>query len=1364
MFDKNLDNFLNDKITDFSEIWKNIWKTDITKWKNLDNLAWISLSISSPEQIRALSYWKVLISETINYRTQRPERGWLFCEQIFGPRKNYECACWKYKRIRYKWVVCERCWVEVTKSSVRRERMAHIDLFTPVAHIWFLKSVPSRIGLLLDLPVKKLEQVVYFASYIITDVYQDQLKETTKNLEDTYKVSKAEMQKELQKELNELRIKKEEGSIKEKEYKNLEATLLKKVDDLTLEFEELRSKLKMLVVWDVIWELDYRILKEKFPHVFNWWTWAEYLKVLLQRIDLEQFIKVEQDELKKASQLKKKKILQKIKLASNLLKSGQKPEWFILEALPIIPPDLRPMIQLDGWRFASSDLNDLYRRVINRNNRLKKLMELWAPDVILKNEKRMLQESVDMLISWETRTNRSGFVSANKKTLKSLTEILKWKQWRFRQNLLWKRVDYSGRSVIVVGPKLKIDECWLPKQMALTLFKPFVIWKLIEDWVVYNIKHAEKFIEDQGKTVWDALDEVIEGKYVLLNRAPTLHRLSIQAFRPILIDWKAIQLHPLTCTAFNADFDWDQMAVHLPITSAAQKEARELMVTSKNLLSPASWEPIVAPSQDMILGCYYLTQIKDNWVWTWQVFASKEDLEQAYDASWVDLRSLVKVRINWEIIDTTYWRILFNEIVPAWLPFVNEVLKKWVIKKVLADSFEKLWQEVTATFVDNIKNFGYKYATLSWLSISAFDMHSPENKKDLLKEADDKVKFIQKKYWNWYLTENEKYSQSISIWAEVKKVIEWELKTLFDKENHIFNFIDSGARWNWWNLTQLCWMKWLVSSTSWATIELPIKSTLKEWFSTLEYFIATHGWRKWKSDTALKTAQSGYLTRRLVDAAQNIIVKEEDCKTLNYKEVSKEDLKWNFDEKFEDKIYWKTIATDVKVDNKVLIKAQTTIDKNTLDIIIKNNISKLNIRSILTCDSEWWVCKKCYWLDLWLNKVVEYWTPVWVIAAQSIWEPWTQLTMRTFHSGWVAQAGWDMTQWLARVEELFEARIPKNSAIISNLEWVVEIIPGEKVSIVKITASSLKEDEYYFPADYEVLVKEWALIKEKQVLAKSKKDKSKVVSTYAWIAKKVDNWMIIVKDEIYRTSSFEIENIYTPLVKSWDRVVLWQKITEWHINLASLKEIAWILKTQEYIVNEIKSIYASQWQTVNSKHIELIVRQMFSRVRVLDKWDSEFFPWDIVDIIRLKWENDRLLKEKKTTAIAERLLLWITKISLYTDSWLSAASFQETVRVLVEWWVSWRIDKLKELKENVIIWRLIPAWKQYRKINNMLLDTDTFEAENDTQEYFDRSEEKNEIAVDVDIWIEVDLDNREETYEVDTLDWFVIEGEEEDVI
>ncbi len=1323
MFDKSLDNFLNDKITDFSEIAKNIGKKDITEGKNLDNLAWISLWIASPERIRSLSHGKVLISETINYRTQRPERWGLFCEQIFGPRKNYECACWKYKRIRYKGIVCERCWVEVTKSSARRERMAHIDLYAPVAHTWYLKSVPGRIGLLLDLPVKKLEQVVYFASYIITDVYEDKLLEVNKDLEEKYKVSKAEMQKELQREMWELKSRKDSGELNEKKYKVEEAILMSKVDELTQEFEELRAWLKSLQVWAIIWELEYRVLDSKFPHAFKWGTWAEYLKLLLERIDLLKFIEEQEVELKNSTQIKQKKILQKIKLASSLLKSGQRPEWFILEALPIIPPDLRPMIQLDGWRFASSDLNDLYRRVINRNNRLKKLIELGAPDVILKNEKRMLQESVDMLLTGETRTNRSWFVTANKKKLKSLTEILKGKQGRFRQNLLGKRVDYSARSVIVVWPSLKIDECGIPKTMALILFKPFVIGKLIEDGLVYNIKHAEKFIEKSGKEVWDALDEVIEWKYVLMNRAPTLHRLSIQAFRPVLIEWKAIQLHPLTCTAFNADFDWDQMAIHLPITDQAQREARDLMVTSKNLLAPSSWEPIVAPGQDMILWNYYVTAMEEGGLWEGKVFSNINDVGLAYEAWVLWIKSKIKVRINWEFVETNYGRLLFNEIVPEGLGFINETLRKWAIKKILARSFEELWAEVTAQFVDQIKNFWYKYSTISWLSISKDDMVTPENKKELLAEAWEKVKYVQKKWWLGFMTEDEKYNQSIKIWADVKKVIESELKELFLPSNHIFNFIDSWARWNRWNITQLCWMKGLVASTTGKTIELPIKSTLKEWFSTLEYFIATHGWRKGKSDTALKTAQSGYLTRRLVDSSQNILIKEDDCHTVHCKTVIRWEKSWNFEEKFEDRIYSHSLARDIlDANGKVLVPAWKIVDTKTLVIINANNINKVDIRSVLTCESEGWVCKACYGLDLGLNKEVEIWTPVWVIAAQSIWEPGTQLTMRTFHSWWVAKEGWDMAQGLSRVEELFEARSPKVSAEISDIDWIVQIEQVDSNIIVRVVAEDLYNEEYYHEDNFDVVVKVGQTIKAKQVLAKSNIDKQKIVSLFAWEVKKIEEWVIIVRDLETRVYEYSFDLGRRILVKEGQKVTKWQKITEGSLNLQKLKDVAWVLVTQQYIVDEIKAIYSSQWQTVNSKHIELIVRQMLSRVRVTSKWDTEFFPWDIVDIIKFKSENARLIKEGKKPGIAERLLLGITKISLYTESWLSAASFQETVRVLVEGSVSGKIDKFKEMKENVIIGRLIPAGKQYRKIHNQSTEEDI------ESQYFDPNED------DIDVW------------------------------
>ena len=836
---KDLENFLNDKITDYSQIGKHAGRRDITVGKSLDNLAAISVGLASKEDVRALSYGEVLISETINYRTQRPERGGLFCEQIFGPRKNYECACGKYKRIRYKGVICERCGVEVTTSQVRRQRTGHIELAAPVAHIWYLKSVPSRTGLLLDISVKKLEQVVYFASYIVTDVFEDKREEAIKELEHAYKNQKVTLQKEVQQTVGELTLQLEEKKISKKEFHELETMHTRRIDELDTEYAKLRDLLKALAVGEVVGELDYRIVYDKFPHVFKGGTGAEYLKMLLERIDLKAFIAEHQDELKTAPKSKQKKILQKLKLASSLFKSGQRPENFILGALQILPPDLRPMIQLDGGRFASSDLNDLYRRVINRNNRLRKLSELGAPEVILKNEKRMLQEAVDMLLNGDVRSNRPGYTTATKKKLKSLADILKGKQGRFRQNLLGKRVDYSGRSVIVVGPQLKMNECGLPKSMALTLFKPFVIGKLIEKELAYNVKHAEKIIEEKTKEVWDTLDQVIDGKYVLLNRAPTLHRLGIQAFRPVLIEGKAIRLHPLCCTAFNADFDGDQMAVHLPLTIEAQNEASSLMVTSKNMLNPSNGEPIVAPSQDMILGCYYLTKMDAGE--SKSAFASGEDAMMAYENKVITLHTPIKLRIDGKILETTYGRFLFNEILPADLGFVNETIGKSAAKKLLSRSFDILGGERTAYLADAIKNLGFKYATLSGLTVSAFDMIIPDEKHGFVKEGEEKIKDIQKAFWHGLVTEDERYLQSLQIWSAVKSKIEKEMKKNFDPSNPIYNLVDSGARGNWGNVTQLCGMKGLVVSPTGKTIELPIKSNLKEGFSTLEYFIATHG-------------------------------------------------------------------------------------------------------------------------------------------------------------------------------------------------------------------------------------------------------------------------------------------------------------------------------------------------------------------------------------------------------------------------------------------------------------------------------------------------------------------------------------------
>ncbi len=1193
-------------------------------------------------------------------------------------------------------MICERCGVEVTTSQVRRQRTGHIELAAPVAHIWYLKSVPSRIGLMLDISVKKLEQVIYFASYIITDVFEDKREEALKELENAYKNQKIVIQKELQSTMNDLTLKLESKEISKKEFAELERMHTAKLDELDAEYNKLKDLLKTLAEGEVIGELDYRIVYEKFPHVFKGGTGAEHLETLLSRIDLKEFIAREQAELRTAPASRQKKILQKLKLATSLFKSGQRPENFILHALQILPPDLRPMIQLDGGRFASSDLNDLYRRVINRNNRLRKLTELGAPEVILKNEKRMLQEAVDMLLNGDVRSNRPGYTTATKKKLKSLADILKGKQGRFRQNLLGKRVDYSGRSVIVVGPELAMNECGLPKKMALTLFKPFVIGKLIEKESAYNVKHAEKIIEDRTKEVWDTLDEVIAGKYVLLNRAPTLHRLGIQAFRPVLIDGKAIRLHPLCCTAFNADFDGDQMAVHLPLTIEAQNEAAELMVTSKNMLNPSNGEPVVAPSQDMILGCYYLTRMDAGEPRA--VFANGEDALAAYENGVITLHTPIKMRINGTIIDTTYGRFLFNEILPEELEYVNDTVGKGVAKKILSQAFDILGGERTAYLADAIKAIGYKYSTLSGLTVSAFDMHIPEEKYDFVAEGEDKIKLIQKAHWNGLITDDERYLQSLQVWSNIKSRIEKEMKKQFDPSNPIFNLVDSGARGNWGNVTQLCGMKGLVVSPTGKTIELPIKSNLKEGFSTLEYFIATHGGRKGKADTALKTAQSGYLTRRLVDAAQNILIREHDCGTLHFEVYDRNEPKSLFGDTFENKIFGKFTSEDVVDEQgKVIAAKNTLITKNILTDILNSSANRVSVRSVLACESEEGVCQKCYGMDLATSDLVKIGTPVGIIAAQSIGEPGTQLTMRTFHSGGVAKEGGDITAGLTRVEELLEARTPKYLAQIAPFHARVLSIETEgSLTTVEIEATEKTKREYYTVDPLmQATVAKGDTVEAKQQIAKFQGSRQRIQATHAGRVVRVDDNSIIIEDLVPEKVSYEIPAGRNVLVKVGDTVKTGAKLTEGHINLQSLMETAGALATALYIVGDIKEIYSSQGQTVNAKHIELIVRQMFSKIRITNAGDSSFFPGDVVDMIRFHKENRSLALSGQAEAIGVPLLLGLTKISLYTESWLSAASFQETVRVLVDASTARKVDHLDGLKENVIIGRLIPTLEYF---------------------------------------------------------------------
>ena len=1247
----------------------------------LDTFDSISVAVASPEEILAWSHGEVKKPETINYRTQKPEREGLFCEKIFGPTKNWECYCGKYKRIRYKGVICEKCGVEVTRSSVRRERMGHIKLAVPVTHIWFLRSTPSRIGLLLDLPIKTIEQVVYFAAYVVISVDEEAKEEAKKQLAEEYKKHRTVIQEEA------------------KSKKADEKELARKVQELDEQHSTAKDELAGLKICSIYSELEYRNLSMKFGHVFKAGTGAESIREIISNINLAKLIEVLELELVKSSGQKQKKLIKRIKLCGSLLKAEIKPEWMILTVLPVIPPDLRPMVQLDGGRFAASDLNDLYRRVINRNNRLKRLIAIGAPEVISRNEKRMLQEAVDTLLNNSARQGKTVFNSGDKRKLRSLSDMLKGKQGRFRQNLLGKRVDYSGRSVIVVGPQLKLNQCGIPKLMAMELFKPFVIGRLIRDGYAHNIKNAEKLIQAGKREVWDILEEVTHDHYVLLNRAPTLHRLGIQAFQPVLVEGKAIQIHPLVCTAFNADFDGDQMAVHVPLSKQAQREAKNLIGSDKNLLKPSHGDPIVTPTQDMVLGCYFLTKMTPGKHGEGAVYANISEALMAYRLGYVHLQAPVKARVNGEILETTVGRLIFNTFIPKELGYQNETMTKGKLSSLVSDSYNKLGNDVTARFADEVKRVGFKFATKSGLSIGADDMIVPKEKVKIIDDASEVVKQITNQYKTGLMTDDERYNHVIKVWSQAKSEITTAMIKSVHDENHIHYMINSGARGNWGQVTQLCGIKGLVANPAGKTIELPIKSNLKEGFTILEYFIATHGGRKGKSDTALKTAEAGYLTRRLVDAVQDIIIKEYDCGTKTVHHITRAESK-RIGEEFEKRIYGRVVAQDV-VDIKtgeIIIKKDTEIGKAELKLIEEATIEEVGVRSVMTCQTPNGICVKCYGKDLGTNKTVNLGTAVGIIAAQSIGEPGTQLTMRTFHMGGVAE-GKDITQGLTRVEELFEARTPKSPAILSEIDGKVKISQKGKVSTITITSPEPIITEYHIDPLMEVTVKKGDSIKEKQVIAKSRKQKNmvKADTTGKVLSIEKDRIEIISDDVVER--AYVIPHGKTILVKNGHEVKKGEALTSGHYNLRELMQLTDMYTLQNYIMQEVQSIYASQGQTINDKHVEIIARQMLSKSRILDAGDSKFLPGEMVDFIELERVNEELKKNKKQPAHTERLLLGLTRIALYTDSWLSAASFQETIRVLVEAATTKRIDKLAGLKENVIIGKLIPAGEIYRKRN-----------------------------------------------------------------
>lgn len=1195
----------------------------------------IRLKLASPDAVLEWSHGEITKPETINYRTQKPEKDGLFDERIFGPTKDWECYCGKYRRIRYKGIVCDKCGVEVTRSIVRRERMGHISLATPVSHIWFLRGVPSKMGMLLNINVGKLEKVVYFASYIITSVDEDKKKELIDRL-NREADSKREAIKNGYKQLRSTLPKDTPDRDKKKEaLSEEEQTELDKLDEAKA---AAILQINGLVKHAIISEVEYRDLSLKYGHIFSAGIGAEAIRTIFEKMDLEQEIKDMEEELTDASSAKEKRIMRRLALIRGMVSANIRPEWMFITQLPVIPPDIRPMVQLDGGRFAASDLNDLYRRVINRNNRLKRLLELGAPEIITRNEKRMLQEAVDSLIDNSARRGSTTVnTTGQRRQLKSLADMLKGKQGRFRQNLLGKRVDYSGRSVIVVGPELQLHQCGLPKLMALELFKPFVIHELIERELAHNIRSASRLIEQGIPEVWDSLEQVTRTHKVLLNRAPTLHRLGIQAFQPVLIEGKAIQVHPMVTTPFNADFDGDQMAVHVPLSTQARHEADEIMLASHNLLKPADGQPATSATQDIVLGIYYMTNIGNGVKGEGKAFPSIAEASMAYQLGELAINAKITAKNpvdNEEMVETTLGRLMFFEICPDQETFLNEPLDKSRLKKIISKTLAVYGQERTAKFLDDMKKLGFANATRSGLSWGMADLTSPTDKAEIIARGEKKVEEIQEQFNDGLLTDDERYRMVVNIWEQVREEMAAAAKTSFDPNGSVFMMVNSGARGSWGQTLQMVGMKGTVAGPTGKAVELPIKSSFKDGFNALEYFLSTHGTRKGMADTALRTATAGYLTRRLVNVAQDVVIHTEDCGDTEGAVMTKADSE-EVGTTLGRRSLGRFLVEDVKHPStgKVLFKKGDLIDLEKSAEIDKLEISEISIRSAVSCTAARGVCQICYGWDLGKNKLVEIGEAVGVIAAQAIGEPGTQLTMRTFHSG--GASGDDITQGLPRVEELFEARIPKGEATMSEIDGTVTVKKGKDE--VTITVEGKKEGrDYMVPLNM------------------------------------------------------------TLNVKSGDVVIAGQQLTDGHMNVQSLYDAAGVRAVQRYILKEVQQVYAIQGETINDKHLEIIVRQMLSRIRIQDSGDTSLLPGRVVEWSELQEANRAAEKEGKKGASGDRLLLGITKVSLSTESFLAAASFMETARVLIDAAVAGREDHLMGLKENVIIGRLIPAGMGYR--------------------------------------------------------------------
>ena len=1228
----------------------------------------IRIKIASPEDILSWSQGEVTRAETINYRTQRPEKDGLFCEKIFGPIKDFECSCGKYKRVRYKGVICDKCGVEVTKSSVRRERIGHIKLACPCSHIWFLRGMPSSISICLNIQESLLEGVIYFVNYIITNVDKEAKDKILKEIEKEYqqKLKNQNIDISANKKTNENKLTKTQKS------KTEEIEKLKKLRDSA------KNEVLSIQPLKVISEIEYHNLSLKYGQIFEAGTGAETLRKICENLNLRKISKdIEKELQKKCSTSEKIKKLRRLRIIRGMEKAKIRPEWMFLTVLPVIPPDLRPMVQLSGGRYASSDLNDLYRRVINRNNRLKYLLDLSSPEVIVRNEKRMLQEAVDALIDNTMRRGTTTQASTGgRRLLKSLSDILKGKQGRFRQNLLGKRVDYSGRSVIVVGPNLKLNQCGLPKKMALNMLKPHVIKKILDKELAYNIKGASRLIEEETSEVWTILEEVIKNKFVLLNRAPTLHRLGIQAFRPVLVEGEAIRLHPLVCNSFNADFDGDTMAVHLPLSTNAQKEAKEIMLSSLNLLKPSTGIPVVSPTKDIVLGCYWITQIKENALGQGKLFSSKNEAMLAYDTGAIDLRAKIKIRFSYSqlypkseekkpserqdfnngFLETTVGRIIFNRTLPDNFGFINQSMNSKKLEKITAEVIKNFSNKSAMEYLDKVKDLGFEYSSFSGITWSMGDLITPSEKVKLIKEAEKSVEIIENHYKKGLLSKEEKRSQIIEVWQRTKSEIEKLVPKSLPSLGPVFSIVDSGARGSWSQPVQMSGMKGLVINPAGRIIDLPVKHSYKEGLDVLEYFISTHGARKGGTDTALRTSTAGYLTRRLVDVSHDVIIKEKDCGDKQGTIVSLKDAK-SINQNFIFKIVGRISMDRIENQGKIIIEAGEMICWNKAEEIIQAGIENVRVRSPLSCKSKKSVCQKCYGWHLGLNKLVELGSAVGVLAAQSIGEPGVQLTMRTFHTGGVAGAR-DITKGLPRVEEIFECRMPKGKAVISMCEGQVKEI--DKQEIVKI---KIKKIENKKTADQ----------KEKSEKKKISKKDAKDIIEYK-IPAGAGLW--VEKNQIIKKG---------------------QQLCEGSLDLKELFLTTDMETTKKYIVNQIQEIYASQGATIHDKHIEVIVRQMFSKFKVIDKGDSFLLQGEVIGQEKLNSIQKELKKEKKKPVKIEPILLGISKVALATNSWLSAASFQETSRVLINASLQGKEDKLLGLKENVIIGKLIPCGTGFKK-------------------------------------------------------------------